>query len=185
MEANPPNDQSGTDAREQFAAGRRRAERGPEESLWKGGYSAKDMVGSFVFLILISIAAIVAGVFFPVVWIFILLGLPILWVIQLIRMGWMKMNVAYELTNRRFMHEHGVISRSIDRVEVIDIDDVTVIQGIVDRMLNVGTIRITSSDRTHPTLLLHGIDNPRQVAQLLDDARQRERDRRGVYIESI
>lgn len=183
MDADQPNDQ--TDPKEKFAAGRRREERGPEEVLWKGGYSAKDMIGSFLLLAIISIGAIVAGVFFPLAWIFIAIGLPILWVVQLIRMGWKKINVSYELTTRRFMHEHGVLRRTTDRVEVIDIDDVTVIQGIVDRMLNVGTVRISSSDRTHPALLLHGIDNARHVAQLLDDARQRERDRRGVYIESV
>lgn len=183
MDANQPTDPSAP--QEKFAAGRSRPERGPEEVLWKGGYSAKDMLGSFLFLAVLSVGAIVGGVFFPPAWIFIGIGLPIVWVIQLIRMGWLKLNVAYELTNRRFVHEHGVLRRTTDRVEVIDIDDVTVIQGIVDRMLNVGTIRITSSDRTHPELLLPGIDNARHVAQLMDDARQRERDRRGVYLESV
>jgi hypothetical protein len=72
-----------------------------------------------------------------------------------------------------------------DRIEVIDIDDVTYEQGLVQRMLGVGTIRIASSDRTHPELVLSGIDGVQQVADTIDDIRRKERRKRGLHIESI
>jgi hypothetical protein len=72
-----------------------------------------------------------------------------------------------------------------DRIEVIDVDDVSCEQGIVERMLGVGTIRIQSSDRTHPELSLLGIENVRQVAELIDDTRRKERQRRGLHIEAV
>ena len=68
---------------------------------------------------------------------------------------------------------------------MIDIDDVTYYQGLVERMLNVGSIKLESSDRTHPELWLRGIDNVGEVADLFDDLRRKERRRRGVHIESI
>lgn len=166
---------------EKFSATHKRGERGPDETIWRGGYSAVDQSGSFMILGLITIGLIAGGIFFPLV----LIAIPVLWIIQLIRVWWIKMGVAYELTNRRFIHESGVISRTTDRIEVIDVDDVTIEQGIMDRMFNVGTIKITSSDRTHPELRLHGIKDVRKVALMIDDARQAERDRRGVYIESV
>lgn len=166
---------------EKFSATHKRGERGPDETIWRGGYSAVDQSGSFMILGLITIGLITGGIFFPLV----LIAIPVLWIIQLIRVWWIKMGVAYELTNRRFIHESGVISRTTDRIEVIDVDDVTIEQGIMDRMFNVGTIKITSSDRTHPELRLHGIKDVRKVALMIDDARQAERDRRGVYIESV
>ncbi|MBA2116663.1 PH domain-containing protein [Bremerella alba] len=169
------------DPKDKFTAGKRNSGGGPDEQIWSGGYSAVDQSGSFMVLSLITIGLIVGGVFFwPI-----LIAIPVLWVAQLIRVWWVKIGVSYELTTRRFMHEHGVIKRTTDRIEVIDIDDVTVEQGILDRMFNVGTIKITSSDRTHPELRIPGIKDVKKVALMIDDARQVQRDRRGVYIESV
>jgi len=189
MDANQPADpgtQPTDDPAEKFSTGKKRAEAGPEETIWEGGYSAKDMFGSFVLLIIVSVLSIIiSAIVLPPALLVVGIVVVVLWIAQLIRVGWTKLSVGYELTNRRFTHESGVISRTTDRIEVIDIDDVTVTQGILDRMLNVGTIHITSSDRTHPDLYLHGIDEVKNIAKMMDDARQRERDRRGVYIESI
>ncbi|MFN3148554.1 PH domain-containing protein [Bremerella sp.] len=169
------------DAGQEFTAGKRKSGGGPDEHIWSGGYSAVDQSGSFMILTLITIGLIVGGVFFwPI-----LIAIPVLWIAQFIRVWWIKLGVAYELTSRRFIHEHGVIKRTTDRIEVIDIDDVTVEQGILDRMFNVGTIKITSSDRTHPELRIPGIKEVKKVALMIDDARQVQRDRRGVYIESV
>ncbi|MHC2066584.1 PH domain-containing protein [Bremerella sp. T1] len=185
MDASNPNDAAmdpaDHDPKDKFSAGRRRPERGPDETIWSGGYSAVDQSGSFMILGLITAGLIAGGIFFPLI----LVAIPILWIAQLIRVWWVKMGVSYELTTRRFIHEHGVIKRTTDRIEVIDVDDVTVEQGILDRMFNVGTIRITSSDRTHPELRIPGIKDVKKVALMIDDARQAERDRRGVYIESV
>ena len=68
---------------------------------------------------------------------------------------------------------------------MIDIDDVTFEQGLVQRMVNVGTIKISSSDRTHPELTLRGIEGVQEVADTIDDVRRKERRRRGLHIEAI
>ena len=64
-------------------------------------------------------------------------------------------------------------------------DDVSYDQGIIERLLGVGTIRVTSSDRTHPEIALRGIDGVHEVATMMDDARRRERLRRGLHIEAV
>jgi len=51
--------------------------------------------------------------------------------------------------------------------------------------VGVGTIRIVSSDRSHPDFSLPGIENARRVAEQFDDARRAERRRRGLHIEQI
>jgi hypothetical protein len=55
----------------------------------------------------------------------------------------------------------------------------------VERIFGLGTVRITSSDQSHPELSLPGIENVQIVAGLIDDARRNERRRRGLYIESV
>jgi hypothetical protein len=67
---------------------------------------------------------------------------------------------------------------------LIDIDDVAFSQGLIQRMLGVGTIRVTSSDRSHPTLALLGIDEVDRVSGMIDDARRKERRRRSLHIEA-
>jgi hypothetical protein len=52
-------------------------------------------------------------------------------------------------------------------------------------MFGIGTVRITSSDQSHPELSLPGIENVQAVAGQIDDARRKERRRRGLYIESV
>jgi len=96
-----------------------------------------------------------------------------------------KLGVHYELTSQRFIHKAGILSRRTDRIELIDIDDVSYVQGIVQRMLGIGSIKITSSDRSHPELSMLGIDGVERVADMIDDARRAERRRRGLHIEAI
>ena len=156
-----------------------------ETDLWTGGYSAKAMVGAWVFGALSTVLGLVAAVMFPVALIPMIFAVLLLWIILGLILGYQKLSVHYTLSSQRFVHRSGILLRTTDRIEVIDIDDVTFTQGLVQRMLGVGTIKINSSDRTHPELFLHGIDDVLRVADLMDDARHRERRRRGLHIEAI
>jgi uncharacterized membrane protein YdbT with pleckstrin-like domain len=93
--------------------------------------------------------------------------------------------VRYRLTTFRFFHETGLLSRTRNRIEVIDINDVTLNQGIIERMFGVGTVHIQSSDVTHPDIDLPGIENVRQVTDLIDNTRRAERERRGLFMENV
>lgn len=109
----------------------------------------------------------------------------LLWLYGTLVVAYRKLSVSYRLTTRRFFHEKGILRRVTDRIELIDIDDITVEQSIIDRLVGVGTIKITSSDRTHPELVLRGIKDARRVADLMDNARLEERRRRAVHLEAI
>jgi uncharacterized membrane protein YdbT with pleckstrin-like domain len=87
----------------------------------------------------------------------------------------------YELTTQRFIHQEGVLLRRTDRLEVIDIEDISYSQGIVERMLGIGSIRISGRDQSHPELNLRGIDKVPEVAGLIDDVRREERRRRSLH----
>ena len=91
-----------------------------------------------------------------------------------------------ELHEHHYAVEIRLKGRQLDRHGyLIDIDDVTFSQGLVQRMVGVGTIRIVSSDRSHPELFLYGIADVQEVAETLDDVRRKERRRRGLHIEAI
>lgn len=157
-----------------------------EDELWAGAYSAKAMAGTFAAAgVLTALAAIVCIFFGPPGWIAFLIAAVLVWGGLGILYWYRRVTVRYRLTSYRFFHESGLLSRVANRIEVIDIDDVTVRQGPIERMFDVGTIRVTSSDKTNPDLDLPGIDHAKQVADLIDGARRAERHRRGLHIESI
>jgi uncharacterized membrane protein YdbT with pleckstrin-like domain len=109
----------------------------------------------------------------------------LIWAALAVVLLYRRLTVRYRLTTYRFFHETGLLSRTRNRVEVIDINDVTLKQGIIERMFEVGTIHIQSSDVTHPELDLPGIESVRQVTDLIDNTRRAERQRRGVFMENI
>jgi len=166
----------------------RTEDRNQEVVLWSGGYSPKALLMHGAAAVALSIVIVAVAVLVPmpgVTWLVAALALVLLWGALAWLAIYRRLNVSYELTNQRFVHQRGIVRRVTDRIEVIDIDDVSFQQGLADRLVGTGCVKITSSDRTHPELLLQGIDRVRTVAELLDDARRRERVKRGLHIESI
>ncbi|TWU65673.1 PH domain-containing protein [Crateriforma conspicua] len=157
-----------------------------EEELWAGGYSAKAMIGSWFLLVVVTVALIIAAIMMPQLTFPIALGIiAVLWVIVGLWYASRRLGFHYQLTTQRFIHQIGILTRRTDRIEVIDIDDVSYSQGPVERALGVGTIVITSSDRTHPELKMIGIEKVQEVAGLIDDVRRKERRKRSLHIEAI
>lgn len=160
----------------------------PEEELWTGGYSPKAMYGLWIGAALATVAGLVAVVIWSnngLGWSIFGIAVLLVWGGLLLTLTYRRLGVKYRLTNHRLFHEKGILRRVTDRIEIIDIDDVTFEQGLVERMLGVGTIHVSSSDRTSPELLMPGIDNVKEVADTIDNARREERRRRGVFIESV
>lgn len=161
---------------------------GPEELLWEGTYSKWAMIGAWAAAGVGSLISLVLGLFGTLsggAWLAILAANAAVWCALLANYFYLRFSRHYSLTNQRFTHMRGLLWRQTDRIEVIDIDDVTFTQGPVERMLGIGTVRIASSDQSHPELSLPGIENVQAVAGLIDDARRKERRRRGLYIESV
>ncbi len=143
------------------------------------------MYGQWLLAAVVSVFTIIACLITPGAWFVGMLILLVLWSGLAGYLAYRKFGVSYRLTSQRLQHERGIFLRRTDRVETIDIDDVTFTQGLVERLFGVGTIRLTSSDKTDPELVLLGIDEVQRVANLIDEVRRQERRRRGVFIEQI
>jgi membrane protein YdbS with pleckstrin-like domain len=157
----------------------------PEAFLWRGGYSAKAMIGGWIFSAILTLVFLIIGVFVPAV------GLGIAFFAALAVWGWhlllliyRRLSYEYELSTQRFIHRAGLLSRVTNRIEVIDISDVQVKQTFVERFLGIGTISIFSTDTTDPALFMTGIDEVNRIATLIDDTRRTERRKRSVHIET-
>ncbi len=73
----------------------------------------------------------------------------------------------YRLTNQRLLVESGLLSRGMLEVDLRTVDDLVYRQGLVDRLLSIGTISVVSSDRTSPRLQLLGVKDPRGTRELI------------------
>ncbi len=165
-----------------------------EKTLWEGAYSGKSMLGTWILAILgtvvlcagagaLHVTPLVA--FAPFIWAITGGAIVIMWLYLFGLMFYRKWSVQYELTDQRLIHRVGILSRQTYRIELLDVDDVSFKQGFIERMAGVGSILITSSDESHPELWLIGISQVEQISDLIDNARRKERRRRGLHIETI
>jgi membrane protein YdbS with pleckstrin-like domain len=158
-----------------------------EQELWRGSYSYKAMFGTILSAVVITVVALVALVIFHAKWLVVIIVLAcvaLLWLIVGSTMLHRKLGIRYRLTNQRFFLERGILRRVTERIEVIDIDDLQFEQNLVERMFDVGSITLSSTDRSVPKFWLQGIEHVQEVSDLIDQARRAERNRRGLYIES-
>lgn len=158
-----------------------------EQEQWRGSYSYKAMTGTLIAAGLITIVGLVALIRLRDIEWFRLVDLcciMLLWIVVGVSMLRRRLGIRYRLTNQRLFIEKGILRRITERIEVIDIDDLQFEQNLVERLFDVGSITLTSTDRSVPKFWLQGIEHVQEVSDLIDQARRAERNRRGLYIES-
>ncbi len=159
-----------------------------ETELWRGGYSAKALNGAWLASGAASLALLIAGILWAgtaVAWLIVSVLMLLPWLYCVATLSYRWMSVRYLLTSQRFIHEHGILRRVHDRIELLDVDDISSEQGLLERLVGVGSIRILSHDRSDPSLILPGIERVQDVTSLFDNARLAERRRRGLHLEQI
>lgn len=167
----------------------------PEEDLWTGSYSPKAMSGPFAIAVVLIIAGMIGASFAgPPGWVAIAIAAVLVLGYLTLSLLYQMVSIHYRLTTHRLVVQRGILSRTDDRILLVDIDDISVQQGLFERMCNVGTISLRTSDETtrqkspdpnaadKGILIMSGIENPQQTADAIDEARRSERSRRGVYM---
>lgn len=170
---------------------RRRAEGGDdkERPLWEGGYSGKALASWYI---VYGIAAILAIVFnrslLPnptmttnlIFWGAILAPLGILMFLEWVR----KVGTRYKLTSHRILVRRGVLSRKVEEIQLVKVDDVEAEQSFLQRIFRVGVVRVLSTDATMPRLEIKGIDNPMGLMETIRAQVDRRR-KRTITIDSV
>lgn len=155
----------------------------PEQELWKGRFSGKAQ-GHWWFLWFVSMPALVYLWFLvpPDIrtgpyarWVFVAVA-----VLPVFCLAWTsmvrKLTTKYRLTNYRLFRETGLLTREINEVELVRVDDVSVRQNLLQRIFNVGVITVIAPhDQTEPHMQLLGIENPIEVKELIRNNVRRRR----------
>ena len=113
----------------------------------------------------------------------VLMGIVVLlWLYHLALYLYRRYTVSYRLTTYRFFNEKGLLFRSVNSMEVIDIDDMSLEQNLLERIVGVGRVVLRTKDPSDPFFVIRGLQKPEIAFAKIDGARRDERIRRGINI---
>jgi membrane protein YdbS with pleckstrin-like domain len=95
-----------------------------------------------------------------------------------------KLTLRYRLTNHRLFTESGLLARQHDELELIRVDDVSVHQNVVQRVFDVGTVMVVSTDSSSPRLSIRGVEHPIELKERIR-GEVRARRARTTFLESL
>ena len=153
-------------------------EKGPKRIHYEGSPSLAALIGPFVrSIILLAVLGFIA--YFPMEWLGNISQQKIIrvidqyrgWVLVLLILDWAILAykiielkaTSYMMTDDRLEFEHGVFSRYVDNLDLFRIKDVHLYQSILDRMLGLGTIRLATSDASHPFFEMEKLKEARDL----------------------
>lgn len=161
----------------------------PDVEIWRGRYSGWAMFPTWIFLALITVGATFLGVVisrrveYPLTVWSVLLGIvALLWVYHVLLYLYRRYTVSYRATTYRFYSEKGLIFHSVHSMEIIDIDDMSLEQNLLERIVGVGRVVLRTKDSSDPFFVIHGLKDPQTAFEKIDGARRDERIRRGINI---
>jgi len=85
--------------------------------------------------------------------------------------------IRWVLTTQRLRVVRGILSRSTEEVELTRVRDVSYEQGLAQRALGIGTITVVGTDATSPVVVIHDVEDPEAVKELIRQAVQEQRRR--------
>jgi len=151
-----------------------------EETLWRGTPSPILLIGKIAVLVLVLIVVPLGANFFASTMIDPLSASNIRlagWLITaaivavqlvLLIVAWLKLrSTMYVVTNQRVMIEQGILSKSVNEIDLRYVDDSQFFQGLPDRILGIGNVTLISTDKNTPTYMLRSVRDPRAVRELI------------------
>ncbi|NQY09727.1 MAG: PH domain-containing protein [Flavobacteriales bacterium] len=94
---------------------------------------------------------------------------------------WLKTKFwKFEITNERLTETTGVLSKSTDELELYRVKDIKLDQPFLLRLVGLSNIRMATSDRTHPVVLIPAISGGKELREQLRKAVEDRRDKKKV-----
>lgn len=151
-----------------------------EETLWSGTPSPILLLGKIAMLVVILVAIPLLAGFFAATtadlekaasvrtagWVI----TAILALAQFVNVlvSWMKLrSTLYIVSNQRVMIEQGILSKTVNEIDLRYVDDSQFFQSLGDRILGIGNVTLHSSDANTPHYVLRSIRDPRGVRELV------------------
>ncbi len=88
--------------------------------------------------------------------------------------------IRWVLTTERLQVIRGILSRSTEEFELTRVRDVSYEQSLAQRALGIGTIQVIGTDATTPVVVLHDVEEPEAVKEMIRAAVRDQRRRQRV-----
>ncbi len=164
-----------------------------EQTIWEGHYSTKNFIGRFILGVLIVLGWLYLG--FSTrnpqngnwsVWV-LLLGIAV--VAYLLNVAYRFIRAYrghhFRLTTRRLFVTTGFFQRRIDQLELLRIKDVYLQQSMIGDWLRIGHVVVISSEPSLPKAYLLGIDDPRNVMDLIWNQMRLEQAEKTAHVKQV
>jgi uncharacterized membrane protein YdbT with pleckstrin-like domain len=151
-----------------------------EETLWRGSPSWRVLLGKLIAIILTAVLIPVAASFIAsqtndlemagrvTKFGWLIMAIAVFWQIVTFLIVMVRLqSTIYTITNQRVMIERGMLSKSLNEIDLRYIDDTQFFQSVSGRLLGIGNVTLISSDKAFPTTVLQGIARPRDIRELI------------------
>jgi len=81
----------------------------------------------------------------------------------------------YSLTSKSLQMEKGLLTTTEDDMLLFRVMDVSIKRTLMQKFVGIGTLNITSSDKTHKNLEIRNIKNVKRFKEALDERVEKER----------
>lgn len=157
-----------------------------ERMLWSARTNWKHFgAGIFFWATAGFITQLISFVWLPSPWRLIVFGLVVLAALILAAKITVRvLSFRYELSTQRLFVQRGLIQITRDQTELVRVDDVRVVKDLVDRMFDLGTVEVISTDASDRVVRIEGVSGPDQVAELVRNYMRTAR-KKSLFIESL
>jgi membrane protein YdbS with pleckstrin-like domain len=102
----------------------------------------------------------------------ILLGLGTIFVMGVILFykAWKIRMTHYEVSPDRIEYGEGILDRRVDNLDMFRVVDIKLRRNIIDLLVGVGTVTLTTTDKSHPEFAFKKIKNSRELYDLIKKA---------------
>lgn len=141
-----------------------------EQVIYEGRPSWRSILGFYIAGLLVVAAAAAIGLLAAGAGIAAAAGGAVL--LLLLIAGWLKrISTRYAITDRRIRIQRGIVARNVEEARLERVQNVSVEQSVLQRVLQVGTIDFdTASNRADDTFQFRGIAQPEKIVKLVDQA---------------
>jgi uncharacterized membrane protein YdbT with pleckstrin-like domain len=139
-----------------------------EKVIYEGHPSWRSTFGFYLMGLLIAAAAVVIGVVADKTGIGAAAGAVILVIVLIV--GWLRrITTRYLITNRRLQIRRGLLAKHVEETRIDRVVDVTVHQGVFDRILQIGAVDFDNASAQQGDLFrFTGVGSPERVVRAID-----------------
>lgn len=146
-----------------------------ERELFSGHPSWRSILSFYIKGLLITAAAAVIAALVADTGAAVLVGIVLFAIVLLV--GFIKrIATTYTITNHRLHIRRGIIARRTQEARLERVQNVNTAQGVIDRILQVGTVDFDTAGTTDADFAFRGVSQPEKVVRAVDQAQREQAD---------